>query len=345
VPKGDDLSSESSAGATKVPVWLLAPTGRDADLLKASLSRGDGVHIARDARDLARGFAERGQVGVLILTQEALEPEVMETIERYLSGQEPWEALPIILMVDPLGNTMGALARFQTALPRTKVLVLQRPVRRSELETAVETMRVSRRRQAELGRYIERQELLRRELNHRVKNILATVQALYGLAARSAPTYEEFKEVFQPRLSAMGRLHEVLFNAEYGATSVRELIEAVLSPFMTGGRFDIQGDNTKVAAEMGQSLALIVHELSTNAIKHGALTAQDGHVRLAWSGGERLSVSWEEVDGPPAPEPAKHGYGIAFIEATVRALGGSADFRFAPSGLRADLSIPLTGKM
>ncbi|MCQ8185493.1 sensor histidine kinase [Parvularcula maris] len=332
----------SDAGpAVRVPVWLLAPTGRDADLLRASLSRGDGIRIARDARDLARGFAEQGEVGVLILTQEALEPEVMETIERYLMNQEPWQALPIILLVDPVGNTMSALARFQEALPRTKVLVLQRPVRRSELETAVETMRLSRRRQAELGLHIERQELLRRELNHRVKNILATVQAVYTLAARNAEDFDSFKEVFQPRLSAMGSLHEVLFNSNYGATPVRDLIEAVLAPFKTAGRFRVEGDDTEVGAEMGQSIALIAHELSTNAIKHGALKSDRAHVNLVWSGGDVLNMVWREEGGAPAPEPTKRGYGMTFMQASAKALGGSVDFSFGSPGFRAEFNLPL----
>jgi two-component sensor histidine kinase len=319
----------------KIPVWLMAPTGRDAELLKASLAGKDGVRIARDASDLERGFAERGQVGVLVLTQEALVPATIRAIERHLRAQEPWENLPIILLVDPLGNTMGALASFQDALPRTKILVLQRPVHLSELQTAVETMRSAKLRQRDLGEYIERQELLRRELNHRVRNILATVQALYGLTVRNASSLEQFDSVFQPRLSAMARVHEVLFAANYGRTRIELLVDAVLAPFDPQKHFFLSGDETEVSAEAGQSIALIVHELVSNSIAHGALSSEEGRVRLSWSGDDQLRIHWQEEGGPSPAAPAHEGYGMSFMRATARTLGGEAVFDFGENGLRA----------
>ena len=326
----------------RVPVWLFAPRGRDAALLRSAIDRGDGLRVARETRDLARGLSERDEVGVLVMTQEALTAETIELLTGFAGRQPPWAELPIILLVDPTGNTMQALGAFQDALPRTKVLVLQRPVRHSELETAVAVLRRSRLRQYDLRDYVERQELLRRELNHRVKNILATVQALYGLTVRTADDLQAFDGVFQPRLLAMARVHEVLFAADYGDASLREVIAAVLSPYAGDERVTVDGPDVLVAAETGQSLALVMHELATNAAKYGALTTAEGQVRLRWERAPTLRVRWVETGGPPAEEPARRGYGMTFIQATIRGLGGAPRFDYGQDGLAFEADIPLS---
>lgn len=327
--------------AVRIPVWLFAPVGQDAKLLRSALPRGDGLRIARDAEHLAQGFREEDEVGVLVLTQEALTPRTVEVLTDHVERQPPWAELPIVLLVDGESNTMHALGLFQNALPRSKLLILQRPVRLSELETAVGTMRRSRRRQYDVKAYVERQERLRRELNHRVKNILATVQALYGLTARTAKDLDTFDAVFQPRLAAMARVHDVLFAANYGPAALYDLMAAVLAPYAGDERVGLEGPAILVPAEAGQSLALIVHELATNAAKHGALRSDAGQVSLTWSGGDTLSFAWSEAGGGPTAPPAAEGYGTTFINATVSAMGGEADFRFADGGLRFRAAMPM----
>ena len=325
-----------------VPVWLFAPVGRDAELLRTNMRRGDGLRVAKDAAHLAAGLGEPDEVGVLVMTQEALHADVIDVLSDHLRRQPPWAELPILLLVDPIGNTMSALGRFQEALPRTKVLVLQRPVRMSELETAVDTLRRSRRRQYRVRSYVERQEVLRRELNHRVKNILATVQALYGLTQRTAEDLEGFDAVFQPRLTAMARVHEVLFAAEYGDVDVSTLTDAVLAPYEGDARIEVSAEPVTLPAEAGQSLALVIHELATNAVKHGSLTSEAGRVRLGWQvEGGVLTLRWSETNGPEVRLPERKGYGVAFIEMSFRALGGAADFAYDPEGFAFKGTLPV----
>ena len=326
---------------TPVPVWVFAPVGRDAELLRAHMRREDGLRVAKDARHLASALAEPDEVGVLVMTQEALYADVIDVLSDHLRRQPPWAELPILLLVDPVGNTMAALGRFQEALPRTKVLVLQRPVRMSELETAVDALRRSRRRQYRVAEYVERQEVLRRELNHRVKNILATVQAVYGLTVRKAEDLNAFDGVFQPRLAAMARVHEVLFAGSYGEIDLDEVIRAVLAPYAGDERVALAGPSMKVSSEVAQNLALVLHELATNAAKYGALTSEAGRVALSWTWDEALTITWQEAGGPPVTAPDRRGYGVTFIEATMTSLGGEAVFDYAREGLRVAARMPL----
>ena len=329
--------------SSSIPVWVHAPLGRDAALLKSSLAGSEApVRIAREASDLRRAFAEPGQVGVLILTREGLTHDVIALLLRHTSEQPAWSTLPILLLVNPTGNSVEALSQLQDAVPRANLLVLQRPLRPSEIESAVGLLRQSRRRQYGLRDHLEQQERLRRELNHRVKNILATVQALYGLTARGADDLESFGTVFQGRLQAMSQVHEVLYAHDYGTAPLGGAIEAVLAPYAGDPRLEADGPALALPAETVQSLALVVHELVTNAVKYGALSSEAGKVSIAWSRrAHALNLTWDESGGPPVVPPTRSGYGTSFVRATVRGLGGDAVFDYDPAGLRVRLKLPV----
>ena len=331
------------ARSRDVPILLLAPLGRDARLLRGALAeRSDRVAIVEDGRALREAF-RGGTVGVLVMTQEALTDRTMHVIEEHLEAQPPWAELPIVLLVDAAEHTVLALTRFQNALPRSKPLVLQRPIRLSELGSAVETMCQSRLRQYALRDYIERQEVLRRELNHRVKNILATVQALHGLTAATATDLDAFNESFEGRLEAMMGVHQVLHEGDYGTTELAEVAEAILAPYRSAGAVEVDGQLTRLGPEIAQGLALVLHELATNASKYGALSGTGGRVRLSWSrAGERFETHWTESGGPEVSTPTRSGYGIKFIEMTMRSYGGGARFDYAPGGLAVTLDAPLS---
>ena len=329
--------------ATPVPVWLLAPVGRDAALLKEGLERPSGdVRVLSGERALARALDQEGGHGVLLMTQEALDVDIMDTIEAHLMEQDPWEELPIVLLVDAAGHTVAELSRFQTALPRCKPLVLQRPVRPSELSSAVATMQASRRRQFALGDYIRKQEELRRELNHRVKNILSSVQAVYGLTARSTDDLATFCEVFEGRLGAMAGVHDVLFSNDYGISTLNEAIDPVLRPYREAADVTADGPRVTMGPEVAQSFALVTHELATNAAKYGALSQDGGAVAVSWrTEGEDFVLGWTETGGPRVTPPKRRGYGTNFIELTMRGYGGTAAFDYASGGLTATLTAPL----
>ena len=203
--------------------------------------------------------------------------------------------------------------------------MLQRPVRLSELGSAVETMRQSRLRQHALRDYVERQETLRRELNHRVKNVLATVQALHALTVVGAADLDAFSESFEGRLEAMAGVHQVLHDNDYGASELASIVDVILAPYRGAGGVEVDGERTPLEPEVAQGLALVLHELATNASKYGALSGPGGRVRLSWGVADgRFEAVWTERDGPAVAPPGHVGYGTRFIEATMQGYGGTA---------------------
>jgi two-component sensor histidine kinase len=227
-------------------------------------------------------------------------------------------------------------------------MVLQRPVRRLELVTAVQTAVSARRRQLQLRTHIAWQEELQRELNHRVKNALANVVAIYHMTMRQSATLEEFSERFEGRLTALSRVHGALaVSSEPRALS--QVAELVLAPYRlaSGESVLIAGPAVDVTSAAAITLALCLHELATNAAKYGALSSPLGRVALSWNldageAGTKLRLCWAEDGGPPVTPPSRPGYGTAFIRsATKGSLNGTVDLQFRSQGLVCEMVIPL----
>lgn len=193
------------------------------------------------------------------------------------------------------------------------------------------------------------QRLLLDELNHRVKNNLATVQSIAAMTARTAEDLPAFQESFQGRLSALARTHDVLAHNAWEAMDLRALIAGTLSPFGEA-RFVLRGPSAPLNARQALALGLILHELTTNAVKYGALSSDNGQVEVVWdiareaNDRHRLNLEWRERGGPPAREPVRRGFGSRLIERSVSTdLGGTAHLDWRPDGLRCLISALLGG--
>lgn len=192
----------------------------------------------------------------------------------------------------------------------------------------------------------ERQALLAREVDHRAKNALAVVQTILRLTR--APTPESFVRAVEARVAALARVQTLLAARHWDGADLRALLDGELAPFAPAGRVRLDGRAVTLPPGMAQPLAMAVHELATNAAKHGALSVPDGRVRLAWRLGEgRLALRWAEYGGPPvAGPPARRGFGSRVLERTLGAqLGGQVTLRWRPSGLVCEMALPLaTGR-
>jgi PAS domain S-box-containing protein len=196
-----------------------------------------------------------------------------------------------------------------------------------------------------------RQQLLVDELNHRVKNTLATVQSLASQTARGAPTPEAFRESFEGRLIALSKAHDQLTRHRWESAELRALLSAILAPYAgtAAERVVLRGDDVVLRPRAVLTLAMALHELTTNAAKYGALSVPAGRVEIAWEPGAAgpdgrpmLRIAWEEKDGPPVAEPQRHGFGSRLIERGVAAdLGGRVVLSFAPAGLCCTIEFPL----
>ncbi|MBL6454572.1 PAS domain S-box protein [Belnapia sp. T6] len=208
--------------------------------------------------------------------------------------------------------------------------------------------------QTERRRAEQRRVLLTNELNHRVKNTLAVVQSLTSLGARGAsPALSAFAMAFQRRILALARAHDLLTRGDWTGAPLDGVVRAVLAPLlMDSDRVDLfASEATKVFLPPGAALtlAMAVHELATNAVRHGALSRPSGRVRVVLratnDGGDAEPwevVEWVERGGPPvAGPPAQRGFGLRLLERGLALQSGiKTDIRFAPEGLHCILRLP-----
>lgn len=198
---------------------------------------------------------------------------------------------------------------------------------------------ITARKRAEEGR-----QLLLRELDHRVKNTLSTVQAVAELTLRSSTSLAAFGEMFRGRIAALARMHAAIWRNKGKPLQMRELAELSLAPFARGAdRACVAGDEVTILPKTAGALGLVLHELATNAVKHGALSGISGSVRLAWRrDGGRLCLTWLESGGPAVTVPTHRGFGSVLIQQSIPyELGGTVDLDFAPTGVRCEITLPL----
>jgi PAS domain S-box-containing protein len=195
-------------------------------------------------------------------------------------------------------------------------------------------------------RQSESRDLLARELSHRIKNIFAVIAGLVSLRARRRPEVAAFANDLADTIRALGRAHDFVRPVE-GAKgdSLTALLNELMAPYAGGeAQVSISGHDCPIGPRAATPLALIFHELATNAAKYGALSVEGGRVAIALDceqddGIARLS--WREQGGPQVTEPAKEGFGTRLLAMAVEGqLGGSFVRRYAPGGLEIDLTIP-----
>ena len=196
----------------------------------------------------------------------------------------------------------------------------------------------------------EKQNLLVRELHHRVKNTLSTVQAIMTITAQSALSVREFKTTFMGRVAALARTHVLLTEDQWQSASFFDLLRAELEPYDdgTGRRVVLEGPGTLLPSEIAVPLGMAVHELTANAAKHGSLGDPKGSLVVRWleinQGQRYLCWDWKEHDGPPVQLPTEEGLGTQLLRRLLTAQKG-ADVRidFEQDGLHVFVSLPLPG--
>jgi PAS domain S-box-containing protein len=195
-------------------------------------------------------------------------------------------------------------------------------------------------------------EILSRELSHRIKNIFAVIGGLIGLSARNDPGQKQFARQLQERVAALGRAHEfVRPHSSHSAPQrfpgrLHRVIREILAPYpaLAEGRISISGEDVTVDDRGATPLALLVHELATNASKYGALSAAAGRVHLTTTvNDERVDLRWEENGGPPiASPPGQTGFGTILTELSiVQQLGGAIERNWLPAGLVVTVGVEL----
>jgi PAS domain S-box-containing protein len=196
----------------------------------------------------------------------------------------------------------------------------------------------------------ERQRLLLDELNHRVKNMLAIIQSIAGQTLRETPEPAAFKAAFSARLAALARAHSLLTKGLWQGAWLRDIVATALAPFGADGRdaTSIAGPPVVIRPNAAVTLSLMLHELATNAAKHGALSVPRGKVNVTWTRtGARpgqsslVELVWGEQGGPPVQPPTKQGFGSRLIATSADQLGGEVATHYHPTGPETRFTFPL----
>jgi PAS domain S-box-containing protein len=204
----------------------------------------------------------------------------------------------------------------------------------------------------ELRRAEAHQRMLMDELNHRVKNTLATVQSIAQQSLRGAGSIEDASERFMSRLMSLSHTHTLLTAARWDGAALTDVVLAELAPYRVASgppRIQIEGPPVQLGPKAVQALGMAFHELATNAAKYGALSVPGGRVLVGWSLSpqaaepRRLRIEWQERGGPAVVEPVQRGFGSRLVQrGLAHELRGVVELDFAAAGVRCVIDFPLS---
>lgn len=326
-------------------VLIYAPFRNDGQMLSSLLeTHAIQASACLDVDALSAALKDDRLPGALIVTQEALTAQVIALVRTHLSAQPEWSELTVFVLVEK-GALPSTMARYLAEhWPGSRQVFYQRPLATIELLSGVQSALLARLRQREVRDHMALERELRHELNHRVKNILASVTAIFRMTARNSSSVEELTQTFGGRLMTLGSVHSALFEAGGEAVDIRELVTLILSPYggQEGARYELSGPPLDLNKDAATNLSLTLHELTTNAIKYGAWSIESGRISISWKvEGPTFTLSWRETGGPELSEPTRRGYGTRYIRSSFQTLlGNPPEIRFERQGLALDAHGP-----
>ena len=342
------LRHDDVAGKPGIPEYIAKAVGRE----------GTFTAVNFEGRTLLAGYAYSSLTGWLVganIYQDAVEAPLWRSLKAFGA----LGALALLLSTGlglafgrRLAQAIGSLADGALALGRgapvriapshlRELDVVRAALARADEEVAART----REREAAA----ERQRLMMQELNHRVKNMLANVLSIASLTARSADDVATYRARLTERVQGLAKTHDLLSGNEWSGADLRELLASELGLYDDeAGRVRLEGPAVHLPPRLAVGVGMIAHELTTNAVKYGALASGTGRVEVAWrvdaepSGQRRLHLSWTEAGGPPVAQPTRQGFGTRMIErGLARELDATVVSDYALEGLRFTLSMPL----
>jgi PAS domain S-box-containing protein len=327
------------------------------EALRRSMSRADAVLREREAR--LRAVVDTAVDAIVVIDERGVvrsANRAAETIFGYTTDEIVGHNVSMLMPAEMAAHHDGHLATYLRTGER-RMIGIGREVegRRKDGSTVPLDLSIAEWRDAKGKRFFTgimrditlrkeveaRQKILMREVDHRAKNALAVVQSVVRLTRAEDPA--AYARAVEARVSALARAHTLLAEQGWTGTDLRALVAAELAPYGATA-FSLVGPTVPIAHTAAQPIGMALHELATNAAKHGALSRPGGTVTLRWClEGGGLRLRWEESGGPPvAGPPTRRGFGSRLIEATVvTQLGGVVERRWEPGGLVCEIAVPL----
>jgi two-component sensor histidine kinase len=317
-------------GANSERILILAPHGRDAEVASKLLQEAGWAtlvcsDVARLSEEMTRG------AGCAVLVEDVLASNEISALTASINAQPPWSDFPMVVLTartDVPERNVAAI-RLQDALGN--VTFIERPFHPTTLVNVVRAALRSRRRQYGAREVLERRDLLARELQHRTKNLLSVIQAI-----ASASLQESYgRESFFDRLHALAKAQDLIIEGAGRGALMRHVVRNALESF--GTRVSVDGPEVFLNPGAAQGFALVVHELATNAAKHGALSTEGGSVFVRWAidattTEPTISFHWQEKGGPVVTAPKRKGFGTVLLERAVATSAVPPRFDYSPQG-------------
>jgi PAS domain S-box-containing protein len=312
-------------------------------LLQEALAAG--AVMAFECNPGSGGPVQRSENAAQIL---GLGPQQTLTAAQFLARIHPDDRTRFTAHNHRAGVDSPATVAFRFIRPDGREVWLEE-TSRAEFDTTGRLIRVkgltrdiTRRKQSE-----KRQDLLSAELDHRVKNVLARVAAVVRHTHRRGGTTDEFVKALDGRIQSIAAAHALLSQSRWSGVGLTDLIQHQLAPYTTDANTTISGPEVILTSAEIQAVAMVIHELVTNAAKHGALSSPDGRVSVTWDragtdAAAILTITWRELGGPPITAPVPSGYGLSLIRDLIpHELGGTVDLKFPSDGACCKIEIPL----
>lgn len=327
----------------RLQVLVVEDSDEDAELMIGAL-RADGFEVGVNRAMDERSFMAGLDWGPdLILCDYSMPrfsaPRALELLRR--SGRDT----PLLIVTGSIGEEVAVECMKQGA---ADYLLKDRLGRLGSAATQALHARGLR---EENRRSARARETMIQELNHRVKNNLAVVLSLADQTRRTTASMEEFYNAFAARVKAMAGVHQLLSASSWRGVDMGDLVSRIMAPFVAedSGRVEVRGEEAVLSALAAPVLAMVLHELATNAVKHGALSSATGRVLVSWetvaAGHDSpvvMTLRWEEQGGPAITAEPAQGFGLTMIrDALTHELGGRVELRFPADGVKYHALVPL----
>jgi PAS domain S-box-containing protein len=344
MPSEENKSKEQKAAESEVegfrkelgPFVVAAETTRMAMVFTDAKEANHPIIFANDSFLSLAGYDREEALGQSFdfLMGRPADPEALAQIEAAFAGRPESEFELCFRRKD--GSMFWAAAFINPILDKTGDVV----------QHFASFVDLSKHKQEE-----DRLRFLLGELNHRTQNTLATVQAIAVQTLRRAAN-KEVVDAFEGRILALSKAHSLLGRKHWETVSLRDIIDQILQPFGLNDRrvirFSVKGDDVRLQPKAALTLAMVFHELATNAAKHGALSNEAaGKINVAWQGeptaqSDQIRLRWQESGGPAVTPPRRKGFGSRLIEGGLaQDLGGEVRLDYEPSGVVCQIIMPI----